>query len=39
MTYANGDQYKGNWENDEIFGLGVMTYADGRKYDGAWDDN
>ncbi|MBK7009020.1 MAG: hypothetical protein IPH36_10530 [Saprospiraceae bacterium] len=34
MTYANGDVYKGSWNNDYPSGEGEYFFADGSSYAG-----
>ena len=38
MNYSNGDQYEGNWVEDEIIGKGqgIKTYENGDKYNGSF---
>ena len=36
-TFANGDQYIGNWENDSRKGTGVYIWSSGNKYEGEWE--
>ena len=39
-TYANGDQYTGNWINNKKEGRGVMIYKqNGEKYEGQWKNS
>jgi len=38
IKYPNGDVYKGNVENNQPHGEGVMTYANGNTYTGNWDN-
>ena len=39
-TYANGDVYEGQWDNDtdEPSGQGIMRYANGGVYEGQWNN-
>jgi hypothetical protein len=34
LHYPNGDQYSGNWVNNQRSGEGIYTSADGRQYIG-----
>jgi hypothetical protein len=34
MNYFNGDEYEGEWLNDEIKGKGILTYKDGDRLEG-----
>jgi hypothetical protein len=38
MTYEDGSQYEGEWEDGKRNGLGTMTYEDGSQYEGKWED-
>ena len=38
-TYANGDEYVGEYEDGEKCGHGTMTYKDGRVKAGEWRDD
>jgi hypothetical protein len=38
-TYANGDVYEGNWEDDKKQGKGKYTFANGAVYVGNWKDD
>jgi len=38
MTWANGNRFEGNWENDKPHGHGTFEWADGQKYIGEWVD-
>jgi len=35
-TYANGDQYKGEWAEGAFYGKGTLTLHDGTLVDGYW---
>lgn len=35
-TYANGNRYDGEWQDDKPNGHGVYTWANGDRYDGEW---
>lgn len=37
MTYANGNVYDGDWNNDIKEGDGKMTYVNGDVYEGSWE--
>ena len=42
-TYADGDQYEGDWKDDRRHGKGTVTYAAveggaAEKYEGDWSD-
>ena len=39
MTYANGDVYEGEWNDDVKSGNGIMKYANGDVYEGEWEYN
>ena len=39
MKYYNGDEYEGEWLNDQKNGKGTMKYNDGLKYDGEWKND
>jgi len=30
ISYDNGTSYKGEWENDEMYGKNTMTHTDGK---------
>ena len=36
MTYANGNTYKGEFENGKIHGHGTLTCTNDFEYDGNW---
>jgi len=36
FTFANGDNYLGEFKNDKRDGYGVYTNAKGDKYEGEW---
>jgi len=38
-TYANGNKYEGEVQNDHKNGNGVFEYANKDKYDGLWRDD
>lgn len=38
-TYANGDEYDGDWERDQRCGQGTMTFSNGDMYAGQWADD
>ena len=33
-TWADGSEFKGNWEENKITGYGIYTWEDGRIYEG-----
>ena len=33
-TFIDGDEFKGEFKNDEKHGFGTYTFADGRRYEG-----
>ena len=35
-TWANGDIYEGDFQDDQRHGKGIFTCANGDKYEGAW---
>ena len=35
-TYADGNIYEGEWNNDNKHGYGIHTWTDGDIYEGAW---
>jgi hypothetical protein len=37
-TFANGDEYVGEWKDGEFNGQGTLTFADGNKYVGGYKD-
>jgi len=37
-TYADGDQYVGEWKDDKIHGQGTYTFASGAQYVGEYKD-
>ena len=39
VTYPNGANYDGEWEDGKSHGHGVLTFASGEKHDGEWKDN
>ncbi len=39
MNYANGNNYKGDWVDDERRGNGVFTSSNGNRYEGQFKDN
>lgn len=39
MTYANGNKYIGNWEDDKRNGEGAFYLSDGRIIRGTFKDN
>jgi len=39
MTWADGSQYKGYWENGVQNGLGIMIFANGVRKAGTFKDN
>jgi hypothetical protein len=36
MTWADGKQYIGDFEDDKKHGKGKFLWKDGREYDGGW---
>ncbi|OMJ67734.1 hypothetical protein SteCoe_35027 [Stentor coeruleus] len=36
-TYANGDIYTGEWNENKKHGIGEMIWANGQKYNGYWE--
>ena len=38
-TWADGSEFKGNWEENKITGYGIYTWEDGRVYEGYWKQN
>ncbi|MGE4614097.1 MAG: hypothetical protein AAEJ46_07170, partial [Planctomycetota bacterium] len=38
-TYANGNNYFGEWKDGKYHGKGIKTYADGRIEEGKWENN
>ena len=38
MSWLDGSEYRGAWENDKRNGQGNMTGPDGRVYEGSWLD-
>ena len=36
MTFASGDKYDGNWQNDSQTGKGLYTWKDGTTYEGGF---
>ena len=38
ITFADGNEYKGEWENGKMHGNGVMKFADGDVYEGEWEN-
>ena len=39
LTYADGNKYVGEWQNNNMHGYGTYTWADGDKYVGEWQNN
>ena len=37
--WSNGDVYDGEWDNEEINGVGVFTSSKGTHYQGEWKSN
>ena len=37
-TWDNGNQYVGEWKDDEMHGQGTLTFTSGNKYVGAFKD-
>ena len=37
--WADGSEFKGNWEENKITGYGIYYWEDGRVYEGTWKDN
>jgi hypothetical protein len=37
--WSNGDEYEGDWENEEINGNGTFKSSKGTHYDGEWKSN
>ncbi|MDC0604601.1 trypsin-like peptidase domain-containing protein [Amylibacter sp.] len=38
-TWANGNKYIGEWQNNKRNGQGINTWADGEKYIGEWQND
>jgi len=38
-TWANGNKYVGEWQNNKRNGQGINTWADGEKYIGEWQND
>jgi hypothetical protein len=38
FTWADGDQYSGEWKDDKKHGQGTYNYANGEQYSGEWKD-
>jgi len=38
-TYADGEKYVGEWQDNKSNGQGTFTWPDGRKYVGEWRDD
>lgn len=38
-TWANGDKYIGEWNEDKKHGKGVFSFANGRKKEGTWEND
>jgi hypothetical protein len=38
-TWADGSEFKGNWDQNKITGYGIYYWEDGRVYNGYWKDN
>ena len=38
-TWANGNKYVGEWQNNKRNGQGINTWADGEKYVGEWQND
>ena len=36
VSYSNGGNYNGEWENGLADGNGIMNYSNGGTYDGQW---
>ena len=34
LEWPDGTVYKGNWQNSQFHGQGVLTYSNGESYDG-----
>ena len=39
LKYKNGDEYQGEWVDDERKGKGTMIYNNGDQYQGQWENN
>ncbi|WP_445252095.1 MULTISPECIES: hypothetical protein [unclassified Microcoleus] len=35
-TWANGNRFEGQWQNDKANGLGIIIYSDGTRKSGNW---
>lgn len=36
LSFSDGNEYKGEWKNDQKNGFRIVTYFDGNKYVGEW---
>jgi len=36
MRFEDGNEYEGDWVNNQKHGRGVLNYVNGDKYDGEW---
>ena len=36
MTWAHGESYEGDWQDDVFHGHGISVLADGERYEGQW---
>ncbi len=36
LQYANGDIFRGEWQDDHATGRGVLQYSNGNIYEGGW---
>lgn len=39
INYTNGDQYNGDYEDDQKHGHGTLTYSQGGSYTGEWEND
>ncbi len=38
MRYSSGNEYIGEWKNDDFNGHGVYFGKEGHKYEGEWEN-